>query len=433
MKKVMNILVILSLVLVLITGCSSSDSVKTEGKNGNTKDGNVTITLLHRWPNEPFKGYFDGAIKEFKKTHPNVNVNVISAINEDYKQKINVQLAGNTPPDIFFTWVGEYGTKFVREGKALDITKYLEEDKTWSEGIIPSTLKPFTVDNKVYGVPVLMDVRMMAYNKDIFKKLGLQEPKTWDEFITVLKAVKKSGLTPLGLGNKEPWNGGLYITTLNQRIVDPAVLAKDNNRATGEFTDPGYVEALNKLEQLVPYMNEHPNALSREEERSLFVNGQIAIMPLHTIEFPYVKDAAFEWGTFNFPEIQGGKGDPSVITGAPEGFMVSPESKHPEMAVEFLKFITSKEMAAKWVETTSVISTTKGAVNADNSTPLMNQVIEDVENANDMAIWIDTALDGKIFNPYLSGIQELLNKDKTPEELMKEIQKAAKETRESAN
>ncbi|MEH7116475.1 ABC transporter substrate-binding protein [Neobacillus vireti] len=433
MKKLINVCVMLTIVLLLISGCSSSHSEQTGAKNGETKNEGVTITLLHRWPNEPFKGYFDEAIKEFKKTHPNVNINVISAINDDYKQKINVQLAGNTPPDIFFTWVGEYGNKFVREGKALDITKYVEDDKAWSDQIIPSTLKPFTVDNKVYGVPVLMDVRMMAYNKEIFKKLGLQEPKTWDEFITVLKAIKKSGITPLGLGNKEPWNGGLYITTLNQRIVDPAVLAKDYNRASGEFTDPGYVEALNKLKQLVPYMNEHPNALSREEERSLFVNGQIAIMPLHTIEFPYVKDAKFEWGTFNFPKIAGGKGDPSVITGAPEGFMVSKESKHPDVAVEFLKFITSKEMATKWVETTSVISTTKGAVNTDNSTPLMNKVIQDVEKANDMAIWIDTALDGKIFNPYLAGIQEMLNKKKTPEELMSEIQKTAKETRESAN
>lgn len=429
MKKFSKVWIIISIILVLISGCSSN----TGGQNGSDKKEDVTITFLHRWPNEPFKGYFDEAIKEFKKTHPNVNFNVISVINEDYKQKINVQLAGKNPPDIFFTWVGEYGDKFVREGKALDITKYLEEDKAWSDQIIPSTLKPFTVDNKVYGVPVLMDVRMMAYNKEIFKKLGIQEPKTWDEFIDALKAIKKSGVTPLGLGNKEPWNGGLYITTLNQRIVDPAVLAKDYNRATGEFKDPGYVEALKKLEQLVPYMNESPNALSREEERSLFVNGQIGIMPLHTIEFPYVKDAQFEWGTFNFPEIEGGKGDPTVITGAPEGFMVSKESKNPDIAVEFLKFMTSKEMATKWVETTSVISTTKGAVNADNSTPLMIKVIEDVEKANDMAIWIDTALDGKIFNPYLSGIQEVLNKKKTPEELMNEVQKAAKETRDSAN
>jgi raffinose/stachyose/melibiose transport system substrate-binding protein len=165
----------------------------------------------------------------------------------------------------------------------------------------------------------------------------------------------------------------------------------------------------------------------------LFLNGQLAIMPLHTIEFPYVKDASFEWGTFNFPTIEGGKGNPSVITGAPEGFMVSAETKHPEMATKFLEFLTSQSMAGKWVETTEVISTTKGAVNANNSTPLMVDVIKKVEEADNMAIWIDTALDGKIFNPYLSGVQQVINGEKTPEELMKEIQTAAKDVRESSN
>ncbi|MFP7298612.1 ABC transporter substrate-binding protein [Neobacillus niacini] len=426
MKKMLKSLLLSVLVIVLIAGCSSGKSNTT----GDSSDDKVTLTLLHRWPNEPFKSYFEEAVEEFKKENPDVEFNIISVLNEDYKQKINVQLGSDNPPDIFFTWAGEYGKKFIRDGIALDLTSYVEEDKEWSDQIIPSTLQPFKEENNVFGLPVLMDVRMMAYNKEIFKDLGLEPPTTWEEFIDTLKAIKKSGKIPLGLGNKAPWNGGLYVTTLNQRMVSSEVLEKDNNRATGEFTDPGYVKALEKLEELIPYMNEHPNALSREEERSLFVTGQLAMMALHTIEFPYVKDAQFEWGTFNFPEISGGEGDPSVITGAPEGFMVSAKTKHPDVAVDFLKFLTSKPMAEKWVEDTDVISTTKGAVNEQNSTPLMVDVIKDVEEANDMAIWIDTALDAKVFEPYLSGIQQILNGEKTPEELMKDIQSAAKEVRE---
>lgn len=428
MKKVLASLVSILMIISMLAGCSAGSS----SGNGSGQEDGITLTLLHRWPNEPFKGYFDAAIEEFKKENPEVNFNVISVLNEDYKQKINVQLSSDTPPDIFFTWAGEYGDKFIRDGKALDITKYMQEDGEWKETIIPSALKPFTSEEKIYGAPVLMDVRMMAYNKDIFKELNLTPPKTWDEFIKVLKAIKKTETTPLGLGNKAPWNGGLYVTSLNQRMVAPEVLAADNNRATGEFTDPGYVEALKKLQELVPYMNEDPNALSREEERSLFVNGQIAIMPLHTIEFPYVKDAPFEWGTFNFPTIEGGKGKEAVVTGAPEGFMVSSETKHPEMAAKFLKFLTSKEMAEKWVETTDVISTTKGAVNENNSSPIMLDVTKEVEESDEMVIWLDTALEGKLFQPYLSGIQELLNEEKTPKEVMKEVQSAAKEVREAA-
>ncbi len=428
MKKIMMVFLTVFTMLGLLAGCSSNNS----SESGSAEGKGVTLTLLHRWPNEPFKGYFDAAIKEFQKEHPEVNFNVISVLNEDYKQKINVQLSSDTPPDIFFTWAGEYGNKFIRDGQALDLTDYAPEGGKWEDTVIPSTLKPFMSEEKVYGAPILMDVRMMAYNKEIFEKLNIAPPQTWNEFMEVLKTIKKEDITPLGLGNKAPWNGGLYMTSLNQRIVAPEVLAADNNRLTGTFTDPGYVKALEKLQELVPYMNEHPNALSREEERSLFVNGQIAIMPLHTIEFPYVKDAQFEWGTFNFPTIEGGKGKESVVTGAPEGFMVSSKTKHPELAAEFLRFLTSQKMAEKWVETTDVISTTKGAVTKENASPIMVDVIKEVEESDDMVIWLDTALEGKIFQPYLSGIQELLNGEKTPEQVMKDVQKAATEVRESA-
>lgn len=421
----------LVVVMLLLAGCGGQGAPSSTPSEGEKQE-DVTLTLFHRWPNEPFKGYFESAIAEFEKQNPGVKINVVTALNAEYKQKINVVLGNNNPPDIYFTWVGEYANKFIRGGKALDITSYVEADKAWSEQIIPSTFKPFTLDNKYYGVPIFMDVRTMTYNKDIFDQLGLQPPQTWSEFLQVMDTIKASGVTPLGLGNKEPWNGGLFITTLNQRMVAGDVLKKDNDFATGEFTDPGYVKALEKLQQLIPYVNEHPNALSREEERNMFVNGKVAMMPLHTVEFPYVKEAKFEMGTFNFPSIEGAPGDASVITGAPEGFMISPTTKHPDVAVNFLKFITSKPMAEKWVNETSVISTTKGAVNATNSSPVMVDIIEQVEASNDMAIWIDTVLDGRIFNPYLAGIQELLNGKKTPEQIMQEVQAGAKQVRDSA-
>lgn len=426
MKRLFYISICFVLVLILATGCTNKEASNQEG---------VTLTLLHRWPNEPFKGYFESVIKEFEKQNPGVKIKVVTALNEDYKQKVNVLMSNkNNSPDIYFSWIGEYSEKFIREGKALDITKYVEEDKEWSDQIIPSQFKLFSSDNKVYGVPILTDAKLYFYNKEIFNKLGLQPPKTWPEFIQVLKKIKESGTTPLGIGNKAPWVAAHYITTLNQRLVAPDVLAKDYNTETGRFTDPGYVKALKMLEELTPYINKNPNALSHEEERNMFVNGEIAIDGLNTIEMPFIKDAKFEWGTFNLPAIKGAKGDQSVITGAPEGFMISSATKHPEVAMKFLKFMSSKPMAEKWVKETSVISTTKGAVNTETaSVPLMPQVTKEIEKTDEMSIWLDTALDANVFKPYLSGTQELLNKQKSPEQIMKEVQAAAKAAGQSVN
>jgi raffinose/stachyose/melibiose transport system substrate-binding protein len=426
MRRILSLSISIILISMLAVGCSSNTSSE--------ESGDITLTILHRWPNAPFKGYFDGVIKEFEEQNPGVKIKVITALNEDYKQKINVIMSNkNSTPDIYFTWVGEYSEKFIRDGKALDLTPYIEEDPEWSSQIMESQLKLFSSNDKVYGVPILTDAKLYFYNKDIFDKLGLEPPKTWDEFINVLKKLKESDIIPLGMGNKAPWVASHYITSFNQQLVPADVLAKDYNPETGEFTDPGYLEALKKLEELIPYINENPNALTHEEERNMFVNGKIAIDGLNTIEMPYIKDAKFEWGTFNLPVVEGAKGNTSAIVGAPEGFMISPTSKHQDVAVKFLKFMTSKEMAEKWVKETNVISPIKGAVNEETaSLPIMPEVTQKIEEADTMSIWIDTATDAKVFNPYLSGAQELLNGQKTPEEIMKEVQAAAKTLRESS-
>lgn len=406
-------------------GSKANDDASTSAKPAENKEP-VTLTFLERWPNQPYKNYFDSVISEFQKNNPNIKINVVTALNDDYKQKINVLLGNNNPPDIFFSWVGEYGDKFIRDGRALDITKYVQEDKGWSDQILPSQLAPFTMDKKVYGVPFFMDGKVFFYNKDLFDKNQIQVPKTWTEFIGALDKLKAAGATPIEFGNKSPWAGGHYLTTLNQRVVAPDVLAKDYNLSTAQFTDAGYVKALNLFQQLLPYFNNDVNAVSHEDARNAFIGGKAAIIYLETMEATYMKSVSFNWNTFNFPAIEDGKGDQNELTGAPEGFMVSAKTKYPDEAVKFLKFLTSKPMAEKLVKETGMPSVVKGAINTNTATPKEVELADQVAKASNMAIWIDTVLDGKVFTPYLASTQQLLNKQKTPEQVMKDVQAALK-------
>ncbi|AEI44233.1 ABC transporter substrate-binding protein [Paenibacillus mucilaginosus] len=434
MKKRMwgtSALLIGTLLLGACSGGGSAPAAGAQGKDGGGEE--VKLTILHRWPNQPMKGYFDGVIEEFRKLHPNVEIQVINILGEDYKQKINVLLGNNNPPDLFFTWVGEYGEKFIREGKALDLTSYAAADPAWSGSINKAYFDSFSKDGKIYGVPFSIDAKKFYYNKDIFAQLNLQPPKTWSEFISVLGKLKEGGYTPIGLGNKAPWVAGHYLTTLNQRMVAPEVLAKDYHRTTGEFTDPAYIGALEKLQQLRPYFNADPNALSHEDEKNLFLNGKSAVAYFETNEFRFMKDVKFQWGLFDFPTIEEGKGRQDVLTGAPEGFMISAATKHPEEAVEFVKFLTSKAMAEKWVKETNYLSVVKGAVNSSSAViPNMVEAAQQLEQADTMALWIDNVLDGRVFQPYLSGVQKMLNGESDPARVMKDVQTAAKEVQGAA-
>ncbi len=425
-SKLFSVMITLLMITFSIAGCSSTS-------NGtDKKDDQVELSFFHRFADGANKQFFDSAVKEFESQNPKVKIKVSSAINDDYKQKINVLLGSSNPPDIFFAWSGEYANKFVRSGKVLDLTKYTKAGTELGDQIFTSQFGPYTFERKVYGVPIVMDGKAFFYNKEIFKKLGVNEPKTWNEFMTVLKKIKQGGYTPIAFGNQSNWAVGHYLTTLNQRMVDPAVLKKDYNRSTGEFTDPSYVTALEKMIELEPYFTKEPNAVTDDSAINAFVNGKAAIYYNQFNQIPYIKPAKFDWGWFNFPAIEDGKGDPQELTGASQGFMVSAKTKNPDMAIKFLNFLTSKTIAEKMVKETGMVSSTIDAVNKNSADQKMMDVVETIKQASGMNVWLDTALDSKIVDVYLNGAQQMLNKEKTPEEVMKEVQKAAKEVKESS-
>src|SRR5699024_12039293 len=56
------------------------------------------------------------------------------------------------------------------------ITRDVEADKFLEAGLSTTTF-----EEKIYGVPLGMSVVPIWYNKDIFEKYDLEEPKTYDE------------------------------------------------------------------------------------------------------------------------------------------------------------------------------------------------------------------------------------------------------------
>jgi len=421
MKRWLAVFASILLLMSFIAGCSSSSS-SSDSSNGKT-----TLTFFYRWPDDPYHSYFQSVEKEFEKENPNVQIKEITAINDDYKQKANVLLGSQNPPDLFFTWVGEYGQKFIRDGVALDLSSYFQKDKAWSSQLIPSQVSPFESNGKVYGVPLHTDTKLFFYNKDLFDKLGLKVPTTWTEFINDLKVLKQNGTTPLLLGNKDPWAAGHYITALNQRMVPASVIQQDFSYKGAKFTDPGYVQALEKLQELEPYMNTNPNALTHEASRNEFVAGKGGVIFLESLEISLLKDAKFHWGTFKMPTIDGGKGDQTGLIGAPEGFMVSKKSAHPDLAVKFLEFLTNKVNGEKLIKETGLASTVQGAVNSQTASKQEVDAMSLITGAKNMMVWTDSAIDTQIFNPYGSGAQALLGGQTTPQAVMKSVQQAAQQ------
>lgn len=404
-----------------LAGCGSSS------KSGDG-DGKVELTFFHRWPNEPKNTYFNQVVAEFEKQNPNITVKTDKVLNDAYKDKIKITVGSKNPPDVFFSWSGSFAAALVKGGNVMDLSDWLAQDKDLAAGFYPNQLPPFQVDGKQYGLPISMDAKLMFYNKKIFAANGITVPKTYDELIAAAKKLKAAGITPIAYGSKDSWTIAHYLGTLNQRIVDPAVTAKDYAGGNpNAFTDPGYVEALKKFSELAQYMNADPNGLTHEQARTNWLGGKSAMAYLEAAEIDYFKDAPtpMDYGTFNFPSVAGGKGDQQELEGAPEGFMISAKTAHPEEAKKFLKFLLSKENGTKWSMDTHEISAIQGATEAADVPAQTKQTAKDVGQAGQMTAWLDNAIDPKLVPVYLSQTQLLLGGQESAEQVMKEVQTAA--------
>ncbi|MGG1679338.1 ABC transporter substrate-binding protein [Neobacillus sp. NRS-1170] len=420
-KLVLTFMLVFAL---LLAGCSSSSSTKED------ESGKVVLKFLHKWPQPEYAPYFEEVVKDFEKQNPNIKIKMEAIADEPIKDKLRVILGGNEVPDIMFSWSGEFARKFVRANAALDLTPYLNEDTAWKNSFIPASLQPFTSDGKNYGIPLRFNGKFFVYNKKIFEKYNLQEPATWDEFLQTLDTLKKGGETPLILGNQDPWAAIHYLTGLNQKEVSQDVRMKDYNPGSGEFTDPGYVKAMQLLADLNKkgYFMKNVNSSSHDMAKQLFFAGKGAIMYVELEEFADMdKNMKGNWGFFPMPSITDGKGNQNFITGAPDGFIVSSKTKHPKEAIQFLKFLTSKENSLKLVKQIGWPSPIDGATNPDTALKEVAEGVEAMKKAEGMAEWLDTDVHAKVADVYLSNIQLLLDGSKTPEQIIKEVQKVAKQ------
>lgn len=239
-RKVISTVIAVCMVAGTMVGFETSVNAATSKSEDSGEK--ITLKLFHNWINVDEAPYFEDIAEEFESTHPNVDIVVENVGDPDYKSKLKVMLGADDAPDIFFSWSGEFAYKFARAGSALDLMEYYEADPEWKDSFIQAALEPFQYEEGIYGVPVRVDAKLMIYNKDLFEKYNVEVPTTYDEFLNVCQTFKDAGITPLAMGNSDPWTACHYISTFNSMCVPSDVRAVDNNYKTGTFTDEGYVQ-----------------------------------------------------------------------------------------------------------------------------------------------------------------------------------------------
>lgn len=418
-----------ALMIPFMVACSTGEEEPSETPSGTASQEEVVIDFFHRWPNEPRKSFYDQKAKEFMDANPHVKINIDAVLNDSYKEKIRVLVSNDNLPDIFTSWSDSFAMNLVSSDRIRTLDDILNEDTEWKDNIIESQFSGFTFDDKIYGVPFTIDGKAFFYNKTVFKENNITPPKTYNEFLDILEKLKAAGWeTPLVEGLTNAWAISHYMGTIFQRTLDPAVTAVDYVEATGEFTDPGYIKGLEVFQELTEYMGETSTAIDHEAARNMFAAGEAPIVYMQFAEVKMVEDNTdMEFGFFDFPAIEGGKGDSKALTGAPEGWMLSQNA--PVEAEEFLKFLTSKESAFEFTKVDGQLNAIKGGVTEENTSAVSMEAYEIVNNASSTAPWFDNAVNINIADIFMRGGQNLAIGEQTPQEIMEDVQQEAERLR----
>jgi raffinose/stachyose/melibiose transport system substrate-binding protein len=428
LRKLFNLTSLLLIMALLLTSCTAlsggagATAVPTESPE-------VTVTWWHINTEEKGKALFQAYADEYMADHPNVTIEVTVLENEAFKSKMTTVMQSGTPPDLATSWGGGVLREYAKADMLRDITPELQGE--WMDSYGKGAIEIFGLDGKYYGVPNDLGMVGFWYNKALFEEAGIDAPPaTWSEFLEDVKKLQAADITPIAVAGKDKWPAMYYWTYLAVRIGGKEAFDAAYTR-TGKFTDEPFIEAGNKLQELVnlePFQDGFLGATYNDEAGQVG-NGKAA-MELMGQWAPIVqKDQSTskeglgdDLGWFPFPAVEGGKGDPADAMGGGGGWIVGKNA--PDEAVDFLKYFNNLENTVRNADLGGIIPVVKGSDDAIKD-PFQLQIKQTVEKAPYFQLYYDQFLPPATASVVNDSIQGLFAGTSTPEEVAQLIEDSA--------
>ncbi len=302
---------------------------------------------LSEWVNDLANEY-NASQDEFK---------VVPIYKGGYEQSMTAGVAAvraGSAPDILQVYEVGTASMTYSKGATKSVSKIMEENgiEFDPETYIPAVAGYYTAPNgEMMSLPFNSSTTVMYYNKDAFKKAGLdpeQPPKTWDEVRAATESLKASGSScPMTIS----WMGWTQLESFSSWHDVP--YASQNNGFDGldaelQFNSPLHVrhfENLQKMseDKLFVYKGRATDSISS------FTNGECAIIFGSSASYAgFKRDAKFEFGETTLPYYDDVEAAPknTMIGGASLWVMAGKPEKHYRGIAEFFNFISQPEIQA---------------------------------------------------------------------------------------
>ena len=393
----------------------------------------TTVKWLHIETNPAQVKIWEEVARDFEAKNPGVKVEMQFLENEAYKAKLPTILQSKDRPHIIYSWAGGVLKAQIEAGVIEDISAQV---KGYSDQIAPAAMSAFTLDGKVYGLPMVLSEVGFFYNKDLMAKGGVDgsKIKTWDDLLAAVKALKAAGVTPIAVGGADKWPLHFYWTYLAMRQGGKPAFDAALHNENGGFEAETFVKAGELFKQLVDLQPFQNGFLGFKNQPAVgyFGDGKAAM----TLALPNVyqlqrvlaankvgiPDDKLGW--FDFPTVAGGKGDASDTLGGITGWLVTKGA--PKQAAEFLKFLISKDVQTKLAAGNYIVPVVNGA-DAGFVSPFMRTIAQNLARSKYHQNFLDQTLGPSVGRVVNDATAEIAGGSMTPKDAAKAIQAAWKQ------
>jgi ABC-type glycerol-3-phosphate transport system substrate-binding protein len=409
--------------LTAISGCSVQPSSQAKGK--------PKISVWH-WMTDRQAAFEELAKRYEAVTGVKVNFELY-APSDAYSQKVRAAAQGANLPDIF----GILGEKqdfasFIKAGHILDLTPAMQaEGASWKKSFFPKALAVneffpgYGVTPGIYAVPIDITTIQMLYNKDLFRKLGLdpeQPPQTFEEFLHIGKKIKAARMQGLVCGWGEVWMVNCLANNFAFNIMGrDKVLA--TIRGDVPYTDGDWIKVFSLFKQMQDsgVLAEGVVTMINKNAEQLFANARavFAFNGSWCVNVYKQMNPGLNYGLMLPPRVSD-KYPASIWGGGGSSFMVNARSGHKEEAIKFLRWLTAKDQQVYLSGATMSLPANKDCL---SEIPVdLTRFALDLELSTHPNTWGISEYP-QVTEAMGKGIQSIIIKEKTPEAVASEVQK----------
>jgi multiple sugar transport system substrate-binding protein len=315
----------------LLSACASSAGGPADKKSG-------AITLQSNLSSPQAKDAMQKVVEAFnKRGKGTVTLNTIAS--ETYRTQLPTYLTSANPPDVYTWYAGSVANDYASKNLLLDVSDVWRTMGDYPESL--RTLSTAATGQQIF-VPTSYYWWGFFYRKSNFAKWGVQEPKTWTEFMQLCQTLKGKGIPPIGIGlGDTPWVASAWFDYLNIRI-NGATFHRELLAGKQRFDDPKVKAVFVRWREALPFFDPKGKAYPFQEATAALLAGKTGMFLIGTFFADAApKNALADLDFYRFPII-----DPAVPIAeeAPtDGYFASAKSHNPGETKELLTYLASAE------------------------------------------------------------------------------------------